>query len=236
MIDAGLNKIAISFHSHVKKTNEELSHTFGNYEKTIEGIKNALETKIPVSFNITINSKNYLQLPDFARFVVEETVGISFVSFNFIDAVGKARNAPELVPKICEVELYLNKAMKILDENGILFHVERIPLCYLVGFEHNCSEAIKFVNDEFIRISRIDEGQRNPQKFKKGGQLTDYSKFNTCECCSLNLICPGLDNDYVRIHGFQELYPRVKDMHIIERDVKDYANYPLKLPKYKLDN
>jgi hypothetical protein len=90
--------------------------------------------------------------------------------------------------------------LKILKKNKKTFRVERIPLCYLPGFEYCSTETRKIVKQEIRPIYFLD---------KKGYKVQEYfyrQKGKNCKACFLNDICAGLTS-LGEYYNEKELYP-----------------------------
>jgi len=214
LIDSGLGRVALSFHTHKKDISEKLSGVPGNFEKYILAMENMTELKLWFDINTTITSLNLPYLPDTVKFIAANFPKTAFISFNFVDAVGNSKNNFAIVPKISSAEYHLTKIFHACKNCGIEFHIERVPLCYMHYFETRSSEAHKFINDEFILISR-KEKDFNPVRHKPGAKINGYTKSEPCKICLLNDICAGLPEDYAEMYGTGELYPRFKSIQSV---------------------
>lgn len=203
LADAGLEHAMISIYSHKKEIEEKLTKTKGSYEKTLHGIKNALECINCVNLNITINSLNCRELHETIRFLAEKFPKIQHYVFNNLDPTGRALKNKWAVPKLVDLELSLQKTLEYLDEQGKTFRVERVPLCYMQGFEQYSTETRQIVKDQAYRCLFLDKKGRELREIK----IFYYLKDECCKLCRLNEICAGLNPRYTQIYGFAELFP-----------------------------
>jgi len=188
--DAGLTQLTISLHSHIRKKQEEISRTKGNYDKTVQGIKNCKSLGLTTSVSIVIYSGNYMQLPETAKFV--DNIGnISTICFLFIRPNQDVFNIKGLIPKISEVRPSLFKAMNYCETNNISFWVQAIPPCHLEKYKRN--------NYHF---------NMNEEQINNEIRTNDYgAKSARCKTCIYDNNCVGLTKGYAELYGTSELNP-----------------------------
>ena len=73
--------------------------------------------------------------------------------------------------------------MKYLESTGRTFRAEKLPLCYIRGFEWSSTETRKMVKDEERVIHFLD--------FREEIHETNFEheKLEACKKCDLNSIC-----------------------------------------------
>jgi hypothetical protein len=69
----------------------------------------------------------------------------------------KTDTALSTIPDFASFELPLRRAMQHLAESGRTFRVERVPLCYMRGFEHFSTETRKIIKDEERIVHFLDD-------------------------------------------------------------------------------
>ena len=212
LCEAGLKTVHISIHSHDQKTADSLSQKPGHLKSSIQGVRNCLDCGLNVSINTTINSKNCSEMDKFISFMIKEFPRINHYVFNGLDP-GKAdgnlkSRAGEnqwIVPKLIDIELPLKKTVDILKTNDKTFRIERIPLCYMAGFEEFSTETRKIAKDETYICSFIEKEKEN--EVRKVTPFMLRTHVDCCSHCKLNKICTGIQQEYLDIHGKDELYP-----------------------------
>jgi MoaA/NifB/PqqE/SkfB family radical SAM enzyme len=212
---SGLNNVMVSIYSHVPEKEERLTATPGSFSNTLKAIGNVSRYICPPKINIAINSLNAQDLDKTVRFLCESFPDIPHFTFNFIDPGVKVMQGNEwTVPRYIDTELSLPRTFNYLLFRGKTFRIERVPLCYLPGFEHLSSETRRIVKEQAYRCLFLDEPGRELR------EITNfyYEKGEACESCSLNEICCGLNPRYVKIHGMGEIFPAfVKKEDVISR-------------------
>lgn len=217
LADAGLNHVMISVYSHKKEIEEKLTKTEGSFEKTIKGVKNALRFIDSVDINITINSLNVFHLHETIEFLVEKFPKIRHYVFNNLDPTGNALKNKWAVPKLVDIELGLHNALEFLKKNGKTFRVERVPLCYIQGFEEFSTETRKIAKKQQYRCLFLNDAGRELREIKN----FYYSKAECCCACFLNEICAGLNERYSKLFGFDELFPVFENPQNVISRIKD---------------
>lgn len=212
LFKAGLRDINISVHSVDEKIAEKMSQKKGHLNKSLKGIRNALDAGINVMLNSTINSLNCSALSKNAAFFVKNFPEIKHYIFNNLDpgkADGnlnsRAGQNPWIVAKLADMQLELHIAVNILKKNGKTFRIERVPLCYMAGFEECSTETRKIVKGEQYICSFIEKGRKNEVRKVAPTQLR--TKVDCCKHCMLDPVCAGIQQEYLDIHGERELYP-----------------------------
>jgi coproporphyrinogen III oxidase-like Fe-S oxidoreductase/MoaA/NifB/PqqE/SkfB family radical SAM enzyme len=206
-------KVSVSFHASDEKTFGELSKAPHTYKQTLKGFEMLGKHKISTFIVVVIQKSNYLKLKDHLAFICSNYPFITHFSFNYIDAVYKAKENPWTVPTFSESSPYIREALQFLKDNGKTFRIEKIPPCFIGGFEEFHSDFRRDLFDEtranaFFRV----KGDLHPTEFQLDRKLRmDYS--SECKECSLLSICPGVSSNYRSIHGLGELKP-VRDVNV----------------------
>jgi len=205
LVDCGLKYVMVSVYSKDPKVQEQLSgnkESLANIKKTL---KNVGTLGITVNIITVINKYNVNHLSETVEWLVKDYPFIRHFIWNNLDPLNnKTSQNPDTIPSLNDFELELHKAMVFLEANHRTFRVERVPLCYMAGFEQYSTEARKIIKDEERSIYFLDEKGYVKQKGSKG--FLGYMKTECCRFCALNDICPGL---YAGGKGFSldELYP-----------------------------
>ena len=205
LIKSGVDYIAISIHTFDKELAKKLSD-YEDYDidKILKSVDYILtKTRIPLYINITVTKLNYKKIPDMCKVISEKYRNVHLINFNYVDIFGNVTDKQTIEDvgiQYYASELYMNKAFRILKKNKINFRAERIPLCYLVGFEEHSSDFNRiqniedpktdFVEDRFVEITYLN-----------------YDKGKQCKFCNYNKYCYGVNKNYARIYGTKELYP-----------------------------
>jgi len=204
--DAGLNHVNLSMYSVRESVQDFLADNPGSLKNILKALENLGKIKgIAVNINTVINHYNAGHLLENVNFVVENFPFVNHFVWNNLDpSTTRARKNKGTIAKLNEFELSLHEAMAYLANNKKTFRVERVPLCYLAGFEDASTETRKIVKSENRKTFFLDKrGFLNEEDWKS---KRGYSKSQCCRNCFLNSICAGLYRKD-KYYSSKELYP-----------------------------
>ncbi|MCD6230252.1 MAG: radical SAM protein [Candidatus Diapherotrites archaeon] len=198
-MSCGAYTFLISFHAPNPLLGDYLANAKGSYNQTLNGLKNLTDLGVKICVNSVIVKPNYKLLEQTAEILIN--LNISKIHFPFVDPTGNAfKYREEIVPRLSEIAPYLHKAFDLCKERGVKATTEKIPFCYLAGYEESIGEqnmpeteiwAPDYTTPDFNR-SRTTEGK------SKGPQCTSCAFFHKCE---------GVMNNYSNLVGYGELKP-----------------------------
>lgn len=214
--DAGLYHLHLSFYSYKEKVQAFLTKNKDSLKNIIQALKNLEKIGgITTDINITINHYNADHLLENVEWIIGNFPFVHHFVWNNLDPImNRAKKNPDTIPRLSEFELSLYQSMEFLEKNNKTFRVERIPLCYLPGYEHVLNETRKLVKKEKRMTFFLDNRGflfENDWSDKWG-----YGKAECCRFCSLVSICPGL----YQINKFYS----PKDLHAVFVDKDEIIN------------
>lgn len=224
---AGLNHLHISIHSHIEKDSDLLTSKKGHFKKSIKGIKNCIQLKMQVDINSVINSLNAKYLLKFVEYFTKNFPEIKHYVFNNID-LGEADKQLKsrawenkwVIARFVDMEIELFKAAKFLENKRKTYRIERVPLCYMGGFEHFSTETRKIAKKESYKCIFIEKEKEDLFLELKDPREERRYKGKNCEKCLLNSICAGLCIEYYTLFGDSELFPIFKKPEKIIRKIE----------------
>ncbi len=223
---AGLQLVHVSVYSVRPEVEAAIRGVSGTLDRAFSAARNAFESGIAVNLNCVINRLNADHLDESTRFFLREHPYIEHFVWNNLDpSMGRAEvNREKYTPRLADFELSLGRALRLLQEAGKSFRVEKVPLCYMTEFAHASTETRKIVKTEERIVHFLDE--------KGTVRQTDWNHAHApaCDPCTLKSICAGL---FDRGNGYDpdELYPVFVDRDaVVERIIRDPADpsYPLR--------
>ncbi|MBT3408807.1 radical SAM protein [archaeon] len=219
LYDKGLRLFMVSIYSHDKKIHDKLTGVSGSYDKLMKALKNVSDYVGFLNINITINSLNVKSLHETVFFLIQKFPKIKHFVFNNLDPTGRAVDNLWTVPKLVDIELPLAYTVKVLKQYNKSFRIERVPLCYMDGFEEFSTETRRIVKNQAYRCLFLEESGRRLFE-KKNSFYYPNGKIETCQICTLNEICTGLNTRYVKLLDKKELYPVFKDPNKIIKKIQ----------------
>jgi len=209
LIKSGITLFNINMPSHIPELHDFLTGTKGTLKLKLQAIKNLISlgqgAKTRLTFVIT--SENYKTLPDYVKFVKKNFPEIFYIALNFIKIDGRVRKREDLVPRLRDIGLYLEKALEYCQENRIKILSDGLPLCYLKGYEDRAIDSHKIIH-------------KNPTF------LWEKRQHANCADCSVNALCSGARKDYLRLYGGEDLKPfgKREQEETMERVLKKYSD------------
>ncbi len=216
LFESGLSDVNVSIHSDKEEIADRLSQRKGHFNDALQGIRNAIDTGMHVTVNSTINSMNCKRLPSFVEFITGRFPEVGHFVFNGLDPgkadgklMSRAGMNPWIVPKLTDFEIELRMMADRLIERNKTFRVERVPLCYMGGFEEFSTETRKIVKGEKYICLFMDG--KDDERLRIVDPAQRRMKAEPCKACALGPICAGVQLEYASLHGTGELYPVFTD-------------------------
>lgn len=209
LVAAGLRHVHLSFHSCRPEVHDFVTQTPGASASIVSAMEHCGALGVQADINTVINAYNSDHLHETVMWVCDRFPYIRHFVWNNMDPnMNRAERNPDVIPRLGEFELSLRLAMEYLDSHGRSFRVERVPLCYMVGFEHCSTETRKIVKEEERCIRFLD---------RKGFVLQKqflHGKADVCNHCRLDPVCAGL---YSMSYHYDpaELFPVQRDPALV---------------------
>lgn len=190
LADAWLELAHFSVYSFNPKIHDFLTDTPWSWKRLMLSIRNALELWVRVQINTAINHYNQSHLDVTVQFLSKQFPKLQHFVWNNLDPLmmRKTQTAISTLPDFATFEAPLKRALTFLESTGRTFRVERVPLCYMRGFEYASTETRKIVKDEERIVHFLDEREIVEQK----SAWFMHDKNDLCSGCDLNDICAGI--------------------------------------------
>lgn len=201
LYSAGLRNVNISLYS----VREEMQSFLTGNPDSLKNVLKALSIlgeypDLQVVINTVISAYNSDHLSENVAAILRDAPFVRHFVWNNLDPRNpKVEANPDTVAKLNGFQLELHKAVELVLGSGRTCRVERVPLCYMAGFEHLSTETRKIVKKEFTSTYFLDtKGLIYQDEF-------NYGKAECCRVCRLEPICAGLFE--MNVHYFsEELY------------------------------
>lgn len=215
-----LKLIHFSLYSYIPKIHDFLTSTLWSYNKVIKAIQNAIKLWMDVQLNCVINKYNEEHLDKNIIFILKNFPQIKHFVWNNLDPTMMEQNKKSLssLPDFEIAWKSLKKALKLLDDNNKTYRVERLPLCFMRGYEFASTETRKIVKNEERIVHFLD--------FRDSFLESDWQhdKVEECSKCDLNSICAWI---YEREKYYN--YVKVKSQKLTQEEKEKII---LKIKKY----
>ncbi len=194
LLEAGLNSVVISLHSHNSVVSDSLTGLPGSQKKTVAAFRHFIESPAYVTISHVLCRSNLADLPDFARFLLESTRSsgkVIFVNLAWPQPMGiLAERFEELSPRLNDLRAPLLECLRLLTGTNVMVggfcSACGIPLCALDGHLDLLP----------IMVEERHERQQN-----------DFADLPGCRTCDLHETCFGLRHEYVKHFGDGEIRP-----------------------------
>lgn len=199
LVDAGLDFVKISIHSHKAKIHDFLTQVSGSFNNILKAIENLQKLKVRIEINTVVNKFNYRLYLQFVNFFAKKGIG-SFVFIYPLYTGRMAQNWQKVGISIKEAVPYLKRTLDLVDalelDKGIVFN---IPLCCLPEYKDRMVGFSPFntkVGAPDITIESVDYNR-----------MKQKTKFKRCLKCIYFENCEGIWNDYLKFFGDEEFRP-----------------------------
>jgi MoaA/NifB/PqqE/SkfB family radical SAM enzyme len=129
-----LDRVLVGFSAHNADLCESLTRTGSAFQRRIAGIRNLLDTSVPVRTNTVILRQNFRRLPEIADFIRSLGVRRSLFTFPFFILPAPAEADDFLPDSFEEVQPFLAEAVNILARENIDVFIQGLPPCKLGAF------------------------------------------------------------------------------------------------------
>jgi MoaA/NifB/PqqE/SkfB family radical SAM enzyme len=194
---AGLKEIFFAFHSHIPEIYDKAVGVQGAYYKSVQAVDNLINHGMQVVFNPVVTSFTYKHLPAYINYLKQRFPAVKFLSLSVIQPHGLAWQHKQLIPRLCDIHPYLEKALAVAADNGlyVINPYCGVPFCIGSWYNHlfRCPEFC--ANYCYIKAGLNPPGDNNKIK-------TDI-----CQECDLEKYCNGVWKNYVKIYPHPQLKP-----------------------------
>jgi ferredoxin/pyruvate-formate lyase-activating enzyme len=194
-VRAGMTHALVSLYGPTPRTHHAITRTPGSFEQTVKGIEELRKyPQVTLMTNSVITKKNYRYLPQLVEMLAG--LGVQNVNLSFVQIIGAAATYQKaLIPRIKDVLPHLRQAVDLGVGLGLRVGIGGLPYCVLKGYEHH------FGVDDLTYIENSDQGQDNITS------RSPYAKADACTRCAYNAVCLGMQDEYLRQYGEEELEP-----------------------------
>lgn len=185
---AGLTHVHLSLYSARAEVQAKLSRNDRSLEHALRALENlGAIPGVAVDINTVINRYNADHLAETVAVVLDRFPFVRHFVWNNLDPrMNRASEHPDTIPRLADFEVQLKEAVTLLEAAGRSYRVERVPLCYMPGFEFASTETRKIVKAEERTVFFLDEKGAFRQK------TFEHVKADCCRICRLAPICGGL--------------------------------------------
>jgi coproporphyrinogen III oxidase-like Fe-S oxidoreductase len=138
-----------------------------------------------------------------------------------LDPIYSATKNPWAIPTFAETQRYIHETVDYLKNNDLTFRIEKLPLCYMTGFEEFSSDIRREIFDEKRIMSFLRTKSDKEDSTLHIEKKTQFHNAKQCDICYLKQLCAGINPNYVSVNGDNEVYPIFDDPMLIVNRAKN---------------
>ena len=198
LYDLGIDHIHLSVHA-IGDTFDKITRTHGSWrllEKNLIWLK---ENNLPFRTNTTIQQENFESLPDIVRRILNYRP-YHVVLLGYLPIISQRGKLEKVMKSYSEIRSPLERALGILEENGVFFTLRYHPFCKInMKYWKYITNTPYVVFDPWeweygLLTENLQEMYSNGMK-KFGGVLHNDVP---CEQCAVKLHCGGVHKAYFK--------------------------------------
>ncbi len=200
---------SVSLHSDDPVISEKITASKGTFLKTIEGMRNIVESGRRMSVYHAITNDNFRYLPRFCAFLKKDFPEVRSVTLAYPFPQGNALLNKWIYVPFSSLKPFLIEALSFLDENKYDTNIAacgQFPLCIIPGFEEKVIQSLAFGEEKISGVV----GQDVFHEFEWGSKAAvDFykNKHSDCRKCILSSYCQGFWKEYIELFDFDGLRP-----------------------------
>lgn len=137
LVEAGLNDVLFSFHSHDPAKHDWLTQVPGSHRRLKQAVENMISLNVPIRFNSVITSENYKDIIPHLEFLCSfQPWSINLIMFNpSEETAGYGSHDPIRFTSYDEIAGYVAEALTLFRDRVKALNVRFMPFCFLKGHE-----------------------------------------------------------------------------------------------------
>lgn len=194
LIDAGVNVVHVSIHTHEREAYEAMVQRAGTYDAMVAGVRAIAGAGIVAGADVIVQRSTHARLAAAVRWLHDQ--GIRAVDLWFVSLTDNNRDNVESMPRMMEVMPNIAAAAEVASELGVRLRSLHIPRCIL-GSHHAlawdpAADGVRVVSPD----ATFDLA---------ASRLTPGTHVDACKGCEHERICPGVRADYLARYGEDEI-------------------------------
>ncbi len=194
ILDAGVDRIHISIHTHDPVRYETLVRRTGTYGLMVQSLRNLVDRPVTTVADVIIKADTYRDLPSAIAWL--GALGVRAADLWFVSLTDGNRHNVDSMPRMTEVVPAMHEAFAAGRAAGMTLRSLHLPRCLLgddaVHAFDPGSQKVKVVTPE--ATFALSESRVSPQRH-----------VPACEGCRFRTECPGVRRDYLDRFGDAEI-------------------------------
>ncbi len=192
LIQKGLKIIHLSVYTYNQKLNDQIRWVKWAFKDMVKVLINTYKLWFPVQVTTVIFKQNQNHLLKNIIFIKKLNPNITHFVWNVLDpemmpTEGK-KNKDKILPDLEKAWKKIIKCFRYLENIWNTFRVEKMPLCFIPGYERANTECRKIIKDEPRKVIFLDQRGH----FQEKGKMFQHWFKPECNQCDLKEICWGI--------------------------------------------
>ncbi|PIQ41403.1 hypothetical protein COW06_03070 [Candidatus Gracilibacteria bacterium CG12_big_fil_rev_8_21_14_0_65_38_15] len=183
----------ISLHSHESVIHDQIKRSPGSFEKTKNGLFYLLDNLQDVSIKIAIaiNIYNITSIKDMIESFIQIFPSVTGFVLNNLDVYNIPKDQYHIVADLPQFDDNFRDALDKVIKSGRTLNIERIPLCYLKGFEQY-ADSLEYILGNDIKYAHYLQEDRKSFFLDRDIRTPETAYGKNCQNCDLKKICGGI--------------------------------------------
>lgn len=216
LLDAGVTRVAVSIHSHLRSVEDHITRRPGSFERKLLALRNLVAAerhgRLPdgVSLNAVLHGRNVASLDRFVRFMAQ--LGVGSIRFNFIRPCRLAAGSRIWLPRLSRVTPAI---LRVVQLNESLLHLALnfadLPFCkYPRQVLADPELRRRYIGEAWDLATDVSVTWRHRRKpmparaarFNWQRRRLEFKRLvPTCRACPLRHRCEGVWQKYLDLYG-----------------------------------
>jgi molybdenum cofactor biosynthesis enzyme MoaA len=183
-ISAGLESYHISMHSHIHSIHDALVKKEGSLERCFKALQTLLSLGAHITINITINSYNVAYFDRLIATILRFFPDIDGFIINNLETSQIPKHYHSVIASLESIEKTIPRALSLIEASGKRVRIERVPMCYIRGFEHLSTDLEYTIGGEEKFLHYLGEF-RESMELHRENYMNSQKYGKQCAKCDL---------------------------------------------------
>lgn len=187
-IQAWLHSYHISIHSHIESIHDSMVKKQWSYKRSLQAMMNILKYGGKLTVNITVNSYNVKYFPKMIHFFLKNFHTLDGFIINNLETSQITSRYYSVIASLWDIKKIIIPSLQLILDQHKNVRVERVPMCYLRGYEHLSTDVELSLMWEVKYLHYLD-AQTSSWELNSDTFSADYTYGKACNSCDLKEIC-----------------------------------------------
>ena len=194
LLDAGITRIHVSIHTHLREAYETKVRREGVYDAMESALRRIVAADVHAHADLIVENETMSRLADAVRWLLERGIRSGFLWY--VSLTDQNRDRIESLPRIQDALPFMHDAFRAAAEGGMDLRSLHVPRC-LLGADADRA------HDPGARRVRVVTPEATFEL--RDAPLTPGTHVPACSGCEHEDYCPGIRRDYLEAFGDAEI-------------------------------